>query len=90
MIKPFPVVMGPGTPTIHGFSAQVIVTCSCGGSGPMLLPFVMRADVAITCPKCKTSYRMGEISWKQGMVIPDIKLQGSQPNVVIANAITKE
>lgn len=85
-----PVVMGRGTPTVHGFSAQVIVTCSCGGSGPMLLPFVMRADVAITCPKCKTSYRLGEISWKQGMSTPNIRIQASQPDVVIANAIAKE
>lgn len=84
-----PVIVGKGTPTVHGFAAQVIVTCSCGGSGPMLLPFVMRADVVITCPKCKTSFRLSEFTWTLGMEIPNIKIQASQPDVIIANAVTQ-
>jgi len=81
----FPPVQIKGSPTVYGFCAQVVITCSCTPA-PMMIPFVVRAKIVVTCPKCKTSYRIKEFSWNINMDAPQVMIQSSQPDIVIANA----
>jgi hypothetical protein len=88
VLSEFPRVAALGSrPVVQGICMQVVISCSCGRSGPMLVIYLPQAAVAVTCPACQTSFRIGAFNWDLQMQYPDVKFQTAQPNVVIPSGL---
>lgn len=50
-------------PIIHMISAQITITCTCGGNGaPIIIHLIPGLDSKPKCPACKTQYYLTELS----------------------------
>ncbi len=73
-------------PKFHTVMAQVVITCGCGNNDPMVIPYMSRMDVSVTCGVCRRSYRIGRFLWKIGMQHPEVDLMTREPDIQLAGA----